>query len=93
MPAKLNPPFRADHVGSLLRPARLQDARRRKAAGEITGDALRAVEDACIRDVVALQAEIGGISISSRASTVSSSARRSTRRRSRAATISRRAPW
>ncbi len=59
MPAKHNPPFRADHVGSLLRPARLQEARSKRAAGEITDDELRAVEDACIRDVVALQEEIG----------------------------------
>ena len=39
------PPFRADHVGSLLRPPRLMDARAQRAAGEITADELRAVED------------------------------------------------
>jgi 5-methyltetrahydropteroyltriglutamate--homocysteine methyltransferase len=53
------PPFRADHVGSLLRPAALLDARRRHADGEIGDTALREVEDAAIRDVVALQREVG----------------------------------
>jgi len=59
MPARINPPFHADHVGSLLRPARLHEARAKAAAGEITADELRAVEDACIRDVVALQENAG----------------------------------
>jgi 5-methyltetrahydropteroyltriglutamate--homocysteine methyltransferase len=48
------PPFRADHVGSLLRPPALLDAR---AAGD--PDALRAAEDDAIRQVVAMQEEIG----------------------------------
>ncbi len=43
--SKLNPPFRADHVGSLLRPTALLEARERLARGEITADDLRAVED------------------------------------------------
>jgi len=59
MPARVNPPFHADHVGSLLRPARLHEARARAAAGEITAEDLRAVEDDCIRDVVALQEQAG----------------------------------
>ena len=39
----LNPPFRADHVGSFLRPKYLIDAREQKARGEITAEQLRAV--------------------------------------------------
>ena len=53
------PPFRADHVGSLLRPAALLEARGRHAAGELDDEALRAVEDAAIRDVVRMQEEVG----------------------------------
>jgi 5-methyltetrahydropteroyltriglutamate--homocysteine methyltransferase len=53
------PPFRADHVGSLLRPAELLDARREFAAGTIDSDAFKQVEDSAIRRVVALQEEIG----------------------------------
>ena len=53
------PPFRADHVGSLLRPAALLEARERLAAGAITADELRAVEDVAIRDVVAAQEAAG----------------------------------
>jgi 5-methyltetrahydropteroyltriglutamate--homocysteine methyltransferase len=57
--AKLNPPFRADHVGSLLRPQPLLDARRRHRDGEISGEELRAVEDTHIRDVVGRQEAVG----------------------------------
>jgi 5-methyltetrahydropteroyltriglutamate--homocysteine methyltransferase len=53
------PPFRADHVGSLLRPQYLLQARADKAAGRIDADELREVEDSAIRDVVAQQAELG----------------------------------
>src|SRR5579862_3407737 len=53
------PPFRADHVGSLLRPAELLEARRDAAAGELSAEELRAVEDASIRDVVAMQERVG----------------------------------
>lgn len=53
------PPFRADHVGSLLRPQYLLDARARHGAGEIALDELRAVEDRAIRDVIRLQEEVG----------------------------------
>ena len=59
MTARTNPPFRADHVGSLLRPPRLHDARAKAASGQLSGDELRAVEDDCIRDVVALQEAAG----------------------------------
>ena len=48
-------PFRADHVGSLLRPAALKEARARGAAGE----ELKSAEDAAIRHIIAKQAEIG----------------------------------
>jgi 5-methyltetrahydropteroyltriglutamate--homocysteine methyltransferase len=51
--SKLDPPFRADHVGSLLRPPEVHAARARRAAGEITGEQLRAVEDAAIAEAVA----------------------------------------
>src|SRR5690349_561646 len=53
------PPFRADHVGSLLRPARLLEAREQRAAGEIDAAALRAAEDDAIRDVVRMQRDVG----------------------------------
>src|SRR5437016_4917233 len=52
-------PFHADHVGSLLRPAELHAARAKAKTGEIDRTALRAVEDKCIREVVALQESIG----------------------------------
>jgi 5-methyltetrahydropteroyltriglutamate--homocysteine methyltransferase len=55
----IRPPFRADHVGSFLRPERLQGARRRFAAGEISVEALRELEDDCIREVVRKQEEVG----------------------------------
>ena len=55
----INPPFRADHVGSLLRPQRLKDARERHQHNEITSDALRALEDDAIREVVRKQEAIG----------------------------------
>jgi 5-methyltetrahydropteroyltriglutamate--homocysteine methyltransferase len=53
------PTFRADHIGSLLRPAALLAARAEFEAGRIGAEALRAAEDAAIRGVVALQEEIG----------------------------------
>jgi 5-methyltetrahydropteroyltriglutamate--homocysteine methyltransferase len=53
------PPFRADHVGSLLRPAHLLKARAQRAAGEIGADELRAIEDEAIRDVVRMQRDVG----------------------------------
>jgi len=53
------PPFRADHVGSLLRPKPLLEARARHAAGEIDDDALREQEDLAVAEVVALQRDAG----------------------------------
>jgi 5-methyltetrahydropteroyltriglutamate--homocysteine methyltransferase len=53
------PPFRADHVGSLLRPPPLRDAFKRHAAGQIDHAAFARIQDDCIRDVVALQQECG----------------------------------
>jgi 5-methyltetrahydropteroyltriglutamate--homocysteine methyltransferase len=59
MHRRTEPPFRADHVGSLLRPPALLAAREQFAAGTLDADGLRAAEDAAIRDVVAMQEEIG----------------------------------
>ncbi|HEX9066872.1 MAG TPA: 5-methyltetrahydropteroyltriglutamate--homocysteine S-methyltransferase [Streptosporangiaceae bacterium] len=56
---RTTPPFRADHVGSLLRPASLLEAREQFATGGIDAAALRSAEDAAIADVVAMQAEVG----------------------------------
>jgi 5-methyltetrahydropteroyltriglutamate--homocysteine methyltransferase len=53
------PPFRADHVGSLLRPAALQEARRLHAAGVLDAAGLAAVEDREIARVIAKQQELG----------------------------------
>src|SRR5271166_5069104 len=53
------PPFRADHVGSLLRPPTLLAAREQFAAGQIDAAELRAVEDQAIADIVAMQADVG----------------------------------
>jgi 5-methyltetrahydropteroyltriglutamate--homocysteine methyltransferase len=53
------PPFHADHVGSLLRPQALRDARAAFRRGEIDRTTLRDVEDRCIEDVVAKQEAIG----------------------------------
>jgi len=59
MAQRTTPPFRADHVGSLLRPAALLKAREARKAGTIDAIELRRVEDGAIRDVVKLQQEIG----------------------------------
>ncbi len=53
------PPFRADHVGSLLRPPALLEAREKRRKGEITAEDLRALEDDAIREVVKLQESVG----------------------------------
>jgi 5-methyltetrahydropteroyltriglutamate--homocysteine methyltransferase len=53
------PPFRADHVGSLLRPQKLLAARDQFAAGQISAAQLRAVEDDAIREVVQMQRDVG----------------------------------
>jgi methionine synthase II (cobalamin-independent) len=56
---RTTPPFRADHVGSLLRPPELLQAREDFAAGRIDAARLRAVEDEAIRDVVRMQEDVG----------------------------------
>ena len=56
---RTKPPFRADHVGSLLRPRRLLQARGDHGAGRIGADELRAVEDDAIREIVRKQEETG----------------------------------
>jgi 5-methyltetrahydropteroyltriglutamate--homocysteine methyltransferase len=53
------PPFRADHVGSLLRPAELLRARDDLAAGRIDAEELRRIEDDAIREVVRKQEAVG----------------------------------
>lgn len=55
----MKPPYRADHVGSLLRPAALAAARGQFKAGKIDAAALKAAEDAAIRDAVAKQEATG----------------------------------
>jgi 5-methyltetrahydropteroyltriglutamate--homocysteine methyltransferase len=57
--ARTSPPFRADHVGSLLRPANLLKARDDFAAGTIDAAELRAIEDDAIRDIVRKQEDVG----------------------------------
>jgi 5-methyltetrahydropteroyltriglutamate--homocysteine methyltransferase len=59
MTARDTAPFRADHVGSLLRPQSLLDAREQHKQGAITLEQLRAAEDDAIRDVVRMQEDIG----------------------------------
>jgi len=53
------PPFRADHVGSLLRPVSLKDARGRRERNEIAPEEFTAIENAAIRHIIARQAELG----------------------------------
>ena len=52
-------PFKADQVGSLLRPARLLDAREKRKRGALSAAELRQIEDEAIRDVVDMQEQIG----------------------------------
>lgn len=59
MTPRLTPPFRADHVGSLLRPPELLRARQDLAEGRITAADLRRIEDEAIRKVVAMQEAVG----------------------------------
>jgi 5-methyltetrahydropteroyltriglutamate--homocysteine methyltransferase len=59
MTQRTKPPFRADHVGSLLRPAELKKAREERAKGEIDAAALKAVEDRAIADVIKKQEAAG----------------------------------
>jgi 5-methyltetrahydropteroyltriglutamate--homocysteine methyltransferase len=59
MSQRTRPPFRADHVGSLLRPPALLRAREQHAAGSIDDAELRAIEDDAIREVVQMQRDVG----------------------------------
>jgi len=56
---RTQPPFRADHVGSLLRTGPLKEARAKRARGEISTDALKAIEDREIAAVIKKQEDIG----------------------------------
>src|SRR5262249_2680536 len=53
------PPFRADQVGSLLRPEYLKRARAEQAAGKISSEQLKTVEDQAIQEVIAREEAIG----------------------------------
>src|SRR2546423_12255658 len=55
MSAEAAPPFRADQVGSLLRPAEIKKARAEVERGEMSAAELRTIEDRCIREAVARQ--------------------------------------
>jgi 5-methyltetrahydropteroyltriglutamate--homocysteine methyltransferase len=57
--ATANPPFKADVVGSLLRPQAIHDARTKRQAGQLTAGALWDIETAAVRDAVALQKAAG----------------------------------
>jgi 5-methyltetrahydropteroyltriglutamate--homocysteine methyltransferase len=59
MTRRTSPPFRADHVGSFLRPKYLLDARAQAADGTLTKDALRRVEDQAIGEIVKFQQDVG----------------------------------
>jgi len=59
MSTRTHPPFRADHVGSFLRPKRLLEAREKKAKGEISATELRRVEDDAITEIVKFQEDVG----------------------------------
>jgi 5-methyltetrahydropteroyltriglutamate--homocysteine methyltransferase len=56
---RTTPPFRADHVGSLLRPPELMHAREEFAAGNLSAEELRGIEDEAVRKVVKMQGEVG----------------------------------
>jgi 5-methyltetrahydropteroyltriglutamate--homocysteine methyltransferase len=59
MSLRTSPPFRADHVGSLLRPPELHEAREAHAAGKLDDEGLKAAEDAAIDEIVRMQEEVG----------------------------------
>src|SRR3984893_11448651 len=63
MSVRTTPPFRADHVGSLLRPRALLQAREDAARGAISANDLRAIEDDAIRDAVGMQEDLGLCSV------------------------------
>jgi 5-methyltetrahydropteroyltriglutamate--homocysteine methyltransferase len=59
MPGEAKAPFRANHVGSLLRPPELRQARDKGERGEISAAQLRQVEDRCILEAVKMQEDVG----------------------------------
>ena len=59
MTQRTKPPFRADHIGSLLRPAALKEARAKHAKGELDAAGLKAVEDREIERAIRMQEEVG----------------------------------
>ncbi len=59
MAATRKPPFRADHVGSLLRPRAIKEARAKRKAGEMTSEELREIEDVEIKKIIARQEDVG----------------------------------
>jgi 5-methyltetrahydropteroyltriglutamate--homocysteine methyltransferase len=59
MAQRTKPPFRADHVGSLIRPQELREARQAYLEGRLSAADLRELEDRLIREVVALQERVG----------------------------------
>jgi 5-methyltetrahydropteroyltriglutamate--homocysteine methyltransferase len=59
MSARTRPPFRADHVGSLLRPQSLLKAREERARDAISAEDLRRIEDEAVREVVRRQEDVG----------------------------------
>ena len=54
-----NPPFRAEHIGSFMRPAELLRARADRVAGTISAEALRTAENAAIKNFITLQQQLG----------------------------------
>jgi len=56
---RIRPPFRADHVGSLLRPKKLLEAREKWKAGQLSREGLATLEDAAILEAVAMQEAVG----------------------------------
>ena len=59
MAQRTRPPFRADHVGSLIRPQELREARQAHLDGKLPAMELRVIEDRSVREVVALQERVG----------------------------------
>src|SRR5229473_4718093 len=56
---RTKPPFRADHVGSFLRPAALKEARAKREQGQISAGELKQIEDREIEKIIKKQEEIG----------------------------------
>ena len=59
MTSRTKPPFRADHVGSLLRPKTITDAFKKFNSGEVTAKEVTAIQDQAIKGVIALQESVG----------------------------------